>query len=1145
MGELRLALLGRARVTCDGAPLTHWALRKSLALLAYLAVTGHPHSRGALAGLLWPECTEANARSNLRKVVAELGHRFPSHLTITRTQVAFDRSAAYWLDVEAFEGGIGRVLAVRQRPVTRAAAATLAEAIELYRDGFLEGLAVHRAPPFEEWMLLEREHLRTLTLRAIHSLVDYYAAHALPERTLAYLDRLLALEPAHEEAHRHKMSLLAFRGERAAALRQYEACRQALQALDTEPDSETMALYRRIRTGAKLPAPVGARVPERASRRSLPAPLTPLLGREAELAQIQDRLRDPSCRLLCLVGPGGVGKTHLALKVAADLQSGDLLPGGARSAGPLDCFKDGIAVVRLDSVPAVEAIAPAIAQALDLPLSEGPGPQRQVVDELWGKQLLLVMDGFEHLAAGAGLLVDLLHAAPGLKIRATSRARLDVAGEHLLPVPGLAYPERAPEDDDETLASFPAVRLFLASARRVQPGLEVAGADLAAVARICHLVAGLPLAILLAAGWAGMLTPAEIAAGLEGEDGRGLGLLQTAGHHLPGRQRSMRDVFDQSWSLLADREQQVLAGLSVFRGSFTLTAAGQVAGASLWELRALIDRSLLRRSARGRYAMHELLRQYAEERLEGAPGAAQAARDRHSTYFTAAVARWWADLKGPEHQAALAGMDAERGNLHAAWDWAVERRQIEQLDRAMDGLCYSFKWLGRYEEGLGLCRRAVEGLAERAGPGWEGGSDPAGVLPAIGAAGRERVRARALAWQGVFCHRLGRREQARELLRHSLDLLDRLAWTGPEGAHAPPKEMQRGRAFVLWRLGNLAAELDHGAAQRLYRQSLALYRALEDRWETASVLEALGRTATFSEEHVLAHHAYAESLELCQAQGDDRASYRVLSLCLANAAHHSQAEERGEPQGPPACALCQVGLAIGAGKFARAESLLAERRTTGAGAGAAAGGDLLDLVRAFNQMHLGRYERARAQTTACLARFRETGYRWGMERCCCYLALAALATGDYGEAERRLREATGLCRELRQRGHLGQALALLALVARGSGNLLEARQHLSEALRVAAPVHDYETFVFQMIVVSAMALLLADEGQDERAVELYAAAAHCPLVARSRLMEDLAGRHMAAVVAQLPAETAATAQARGRARDPEAVVADLLAELGE
>ncbi|MBM4459282.1 MAG: NACHT domain-containing protein [Chloroflexi bacterium] len=688
------------------------------------------------------------------------------------------------------------------------------------------------------------DFLRNLALRALHALVNHHAVRAEPERTLAYIDRLLALEPAHEAAHRHKMLLLARDGERAAALHQYDACRRALQALDAEPDGETTALYERIRGGTESHASRAVRPPGP----GLHVPLIPLVGREAEVAEIRARLQDPSCRLLTLTGPGGVGKTHLAVRVAEEMLS----PDG---------FLDGVYVVPVGFLLAVKAIAPAIAQALDLPLTEGERSQQQVVDHLHGKQVLLVMDGFEHLTAGAGLLVDLLHAIPGLKILATSRARLDVEGETLLPIQGLACSERLPEDR-EALAASPAVQLFVSRARQIQAGLELTDAELLDVARLCHLVGGLPLAILLAASWAGMLTPAEITAELAGELDRGLDLLQTDGPNLPFPQRSMRAVFDRSWGLLADRERQLLAGLSVFRGGFTLEAAHQVTDAALQELRVLMDQSLLQRAAGGRYTIHELLRHYAGEKLAATPGAAQVACDRHSAHFAATVAQRWLDFQGPRHQLALAEMGAENGNLRAAWDWSVARGHVGQLDQAMDGLCYFYKWLGRYEEGESLCRRVVEGLADAGVWRRQEPPDPSAVSLAEEPAERQRVLARALAWQGVFCGRLGRRQQAGELLRHSLDLLDDLAWTGPEGVLGPGQEIQHARAFVLWRLGNLAAELDHEDAQRLYRHSLALYRVLENSWGTSGVLEALGRIAAFSGEGDTPRHALEESLAL-------------------------------------------------------------------------------------------------------------------------------------------------------------------------------------------------------------------------------------------------------------------------------------------
>ncbi|MGC9336222.1 MAG: AfsR/SARP family transcriptional regulator, partial [Anaerolineae bacterium] len=742
MGELRLELLGRPRLVCDGTPLAPWTLQKSVALLAYLAVTGRTRNRSALAGLLWPDLPEASACSNLRKVVAELRRQVPSHLVITRTEMAFDRASSYWLDVEAFERGIGPVLARREGRITPAGAAALAEAVVLYRDDFLRDLVVHDAPPFEEWKLLEREHLRNLALRGLQALVDFHTDREDPARALAYLDRMLVLEPAQEEAHRSKMRLLAQGGERETALRQYEACRQALAALDASPDDETTALHQQLRARSYLP------LATRAPRHHLPVPLSPLVGREAELTEIRERLQEPACRLLTLVGPGGVGKTHLALEAAAGMPPGD---------ASLDGWEAEVYVVRLEAMPVVEALLPGIALALDLPLLEEQDPMQQVVAWLGGKQVLLVMDGFEHLVPGAKLLVELLQASPGLKILATSLVRLDVEGEQLLPIQGLACPEREPAHRESAISS-PALRLFESTARRIQPGYEVPDAELVEAARICHLVDGLPLAIVLAASWAGMLSPADIAAQLQGEGNPGLDFLRTDAQVLPVRQRSMRAVFDHSWGLLPERGREVLSALSVFRGSFTMAAARQVAGASLWEMRVLMDRSLLQHTAAGRYSMHQLLRQYTGETLAEVPSAARKARDRHSAFFAAALARWGLDLQGPEQRAALAEMAAEGENLRAAWEWLVERGQVVQLGQAMAALCYFHKWLGQYNRGESLCRWTAERLTVAAGPGGDEGPGLSEGLAAGG--GVERVRALALAWQGVFCHRLGRHAEA-------------------------------------------------------------------------------------------------------------------------------------------------------------------------------------------------------------------------------------------------------------------------------------------------------------------------------------------------------------------------------------------------
>lgn len=272
-GELQLVLFGEPQVARGHAPLSGFVYKKSLALLAYLAVTVQPHTRHRLAGLLWGETTEANALAGLRKVLADLRDRVEPHLVITRHDVAFDRERSYWLDVEEFERRVDRAFEQGSGALTLGDAASLARAVELYRGDFLEGFYVRRAPAYEEWVLLEREWLRLSMLRALHALATHYAARGAYGPAIGCVARVLAVEPVQEEAHRQMMFLLAQSGQQGAALRQYELCRRVLaETLDIAPDRETTALYELIRAGATAlaPSPLPAY--------NLPASLTPLVG---------------------------------------------------------------------------------------------------------------------------------------------------------------------------------------------------------------------------------------------------------------------------------------------------------------------------------------------------------------------------------------------------------------------------------------------------------------------------------------------------------------------------------------------------------------------------------------------------------------------------------------------------------------------------------------------------------------------------------------------------------------------------------------------------------------------------------------------------------------------------------------------------
>jgi predicted ATPase/DNA-binding SARP family transcriptional activator len=1125
MSRLALYLLGPPCVELNGKGI-HVPRRKVVALLAYLAVTGTIHSRDALATLLWPERSQSRARAYLRRALSELNRTLGEGLlTIDRESAGVDPSADLSLDVDVFRCLVAKS-ETHDHPRTQLCSdclTALEQAVALYHDDFMAGFTLRDSPEFDEWQFFEREALRGELASALERLVRWHSSEGEYGRAITFARRWLALNPLHEPVHRHLMRLYDQAEQRAAALRQYTECERILQEeLGLAPAEATTALYEQIRTRPE--AGEELRIMPKRPRHNLPAQTTPFVGRETALAEIAGLLQDPDCRLLTLVGPGGSGKTRLALEAAAF---------------QLDAngYEHGVFFVSLAPLEDPDAIVPTVADALDFrfygAVGGAPGtPQQQLLSYLRQKNLLLIMDNYEHLLEGVDAVSDILKTAPEVKVLATSRARLNIGGEHRFHVDGMDYPE-SPKESAVGAQDYSAVKLFLQGAHRAQPGFDLTDANIRDVVEVCRLVEGMPLAIRLAAAWVEMLSPAEIASQIGGS----LDLLETERRDVPERQRSMVAVFDHSWNLLSDKQREVLAGLSVFRGGFTHEAAQAVTKASLRDLRALVDRSLLQReidasaalNTSGRYQMHELLRQYAIEKLNENPTAIQAARNRHCATYTAALERWNAGLMGARELETRKEMEREIENARVAWDWAVAREQVARLDRALDGLCQFLWWSFRYTEGEEACRMASD------------------KLTALTTRDATRLQVRVLAWQALFSQREDPTE-AHQLLERSWALLKR-----PQLAD---QDTRREQALLHRNSGLLLMNTDLQQARASLTQSLELYGSLDDRWCTASTARFIGQVALTLGTYDEAKRWYQQSLEIQQVlrhPGELGFSFAHLGLIALIQGRFQESiqllekavQKLAEAAHPINLAMGLTFLGVGlvfVGENDQACLRLKGSLTIWDDRGLRAHGLDTLYALALAELSRGGYPNARAfvhelsdlsNETSELTIVYDARSHW-------LLGMLALAEEVYVEAQKQLAESIAAYREYGLPNERVMALADAAIAACGLGQFEAASQHLQEALQTTIEVQIVLSLVHILPIVG---LFLVGVGEPERAVEMYALASRHPYVANSRWFEDVVGKQIAAAAAPLPPKTVAAAQERGRARDLWATGEELLEAL--
>jgi predicted ATPase len=700
-----------------------------------------------------------------------------------------------------------------------------------------------------------------------------------------------------------------------------------------------------------------------AGMKNLPAPRTSFVGRATELDEIDRLLEDPDCRLLTLVGPGGAGKTRLALEAAARR---------------IERYPHGVHFVPLVSVASPEFLAPAVAESIQFAVDgahSGFSAQEQLLDYLGERSTLLVLDNFEHLVDGADLLGEIIERAPKVELLTTSRERLNVQSEWVLDVHGLRLAENGNGGSG-------ALRLFVERATQVEPGFSLDDDQRAGARRICRLVEGLPLGIELAASWVSVLSCAEIAEEIE----RNIDFLATTMRDVPERHRSLRAAFDQSWRLLSGEQQDVLARLSVLRGDYGREAAVTVAGADLRLLSDLVSKSLVRRSDFGRFELHELLRQYAAERLAASPGEERDAHERHARHYAAMLMERQAALIGPELAVARDELRGELDNLRAAADWILAEDDEHVALPVLEAF-YTFLWMHSWFDGaetLGLLGRTA---------GFDA-NDPGSASAVALAAAMYRVAIGA---------RLGYEPAAEELAARCLPVLR-------------ARNLERELSGCLCALGIMAVYRD------VYPEAVAFLE------EGAQIARAIGDGLT--ESGALMDLGFARLLL------DDLEGARE-----AFEAAHVLSEKLGNPL-LRAYATSKLGLLADAEeRYGDAMRLHMEANELFTGVGDVGGAGYALSRASLSAYGTEDYQEALRLGRAGYEAFSEINHRWGTIAALCRIGFATLALDDFDEAQRTFRTAL-------ERAHASTAISLELLALSGVGAVLRATGEPEQAATV-------------------------------------------------------------------------------------------------
>jgi len=1001
MSELKLWLLGSPRIELNGQQIDI-PRQKALALLVYITLESENQARDKLATLFWGNSDQSTARASLRRDLSVLNKTLNNEwLDIGRESVGIRRNGL-WIDVHSFQDLIESCGTGFDFPCLK----TLGTAVDLYTDHFLTGFSLKNAPEFDDWQYFQAENLRQFLYSTLEKLVIGYRQHQQYAEALFYARRWLTMDMLNEEAHHAVVKLYAQNGQQSASIRQYQLYIQTMQdELDVEPSEEMRALYQQITTHQfTTVSNVSNNKLTPSIVHNIPIDDILLIGRDDDIQKITEHMLEDTCRLQTLTGTGGIGKTRLANRVGHVIWENTAYN---------QHFVNGIFYISLIPSTYPDQLYSTIADTIGIAENRQVTERERLFNSIGEQHILLILDNFEHLLydsdehdSAQTIIADIFASTSNLKILITSREPLNLQQEWIYPVQGLSFPDSKSINNPSQSG---AVELFVILAKQFNPHFD-AEPYWQDIIEICHLVEGHPLAIQLASSRVAILSPTDIVEELR----KNLDFLSTMAHDIPQRHRTMRMIFEQTWESLTNNEQQTLLYLANFEGGFRWQAVQYITGANLTTLVDLTNKSIIHRDATGRYRLHELLRQFAGEKLNQSQQK-RAIQNKHSRYYLDFLKQHDPSLHQNQYTDAIKKLNEEVGNIRNAWAYALTQHDFDVIIQVASSLYEFLAVSSRFNEGEAIFRQISTMMHD------------AGVA--------DDMLFRLNIYRGVFNAMLGKYSLARELLQRSV-------------SQASTRDNTKSELILSldWLGKVIDIQGDTHEAELLYKESLNISRNSDDARGIASSLYNLGWIAIRHGKYAKAYQHFTESYDYYQLFDN--------SIGIAHA-------------------LDGLGMsAFMLGQWAVAESCSSESNRIFERLGDLHGQSRAIAGQGLVAWGLGRsyFTRAKELLEESLMMNRQIDGQVEIARRLTFLGFITNAIGNTSQAEPYFQEALSISRKIGFTFGIPWALSGLGITYLEQGNIKQAQSHLKDALTIA--IEDVELPIILDTLVSCSALWL-------------------------------------------------------------------------